>query len=374
MKIAVLGPITPFRGGIARHTTALARALAARSDTTLETLSFSRLYPRRLYPGESDRDPEAQPPQDLAPRFVLDTLSPLSWQRTTRALLQAQPEVAVLPAWTFFVAPALGTVARRLARRGVRIVTVAHNAGDHESARWKSAALRYQLGASHQIITHNAPLARALEALAPGVPVSISPHPLYDDYPTPCGLLPRRAPLELLMFGLVRPYKGLDVLLSALARVPAGRVHLSVVGEFWTDLRQTEARLAALGIADRVEIVARYVSDAEAAEYFARADAAVLPYLSASGSGVAALAHWYGRPVVASDVAGLAEAVEPAKTGWLFPAGDAEALARLITEELSPAAHQAMAPHLARLRERLSWAGFAEHLLKAAEAAPAPPS
>lgn len=374
MKLAVLGPISPFRGGIARHTTTLARALAAQGGTEVETFSFSRLYPERLYPGESDRDPAAAVPGDLAPTFVLDTLSPASWQRTVRAVLDGRPRAVVIPAWTFFVAPALGSVARGLARRGVRVATVAHNADDHEGAWWKSALMRRQLRASDCVVTHNAPLARAVGRLAPNVPVSVSPHPLYDDYPAPRGRLARRAPVELLMFGLVRPYKGLDLLLDALARLPAGRVHLSVVGEFWNDLDRTEARIAELGIADRVELVPRYVDDAEAAEYFGRADAVVLPYLSASGSGVAALAHWYGCPVVASDVEGLAEAVEPGRTGWLFPLRDVDALAQLLSVDVHPQAKRAMAPHLDALRAQLSWPSFAGHLLQAIEAVPEGPS
>jgi glycosyltransferase involved in cell wall biosynthesis len=230
--------------------------------------------------------------------------------------------------------------------------------------------MRRQLRASDCVVTHNAPLGRAVERLVPDIPVSVSPHPLYDDYPAPRGTLSRRAPVELLMFGLVRPYKGLDVLLDALARLPGGRVHLSIVGEFWTDLGRTEARIAELAIADRVEIVPRYVDDAEAAEFFGRADAVVLPYLSASGSGVIALAHWYGCPVLASRVEGLAEAVEPGRTGWLFPARDADALARLLARDVHPQAKRAMASHLDGLRTRLSWAGFAGNLLRAIEAVP----
>ncbi|MEO1467821.1 MAG: hypothetical protein AAFV86_02100, partial [Pseudomonadota bacterium] len=108
--MSALGGASP-RGGIARHTTALARALAAREGVTLDLWSFRRLYPRRLYPGESDRDPDAAPPEALAPRFALDAVNPLGWRGAARRIAAGAPDLAVLPAWTFFVAPCLGTLA-----------------------------------------------------------------------------------------------------------------------------------------------------------------------------------------------------------------------------------------------------------------------
>jgi glycosyltransferase involved in cell wall biosynthesis len=198
----------------------------------------------------------------------------------------------------------------------------------------------------------------------PGLPTRVCPHPLYDDYPAAAGSLPRRAGLELLFFGLVRPYKGLDLLLDALALCPDVDLHLSIVGEFWSGLDAARERIARAGLESRVELVPRHVSDAEAAEYFARADALVAPYRAASGSGVLALAQWYGVPVIASDVAGLAEAVDDGRTGWLFPAGDAQALADVLRHRASRAAAQAMAGELAALRDSLTWRRLAEAVLQ----------
>ena len=142
----------------------------------------------------------------------------------------------------------------------------------------------------------------------PETPIEVSAHPVYDDYPEPRGTLAREAGLELLFFGLIRPYKGLDLALEALAASGRDDVRLSVVGEFWEGRDQIDALIARLALEDRVTLVPRYVTDAEAAEYFSRSDALVAPYRSATGSGVVALAQWYARPVIASDVPGLAEA------------------------------------------------------------------
>lgn len=364
MKLAFIGPLAPYRSGIARHSTALLRALAEAQGVEARGWSFHRQYPELLFPGESQRDPAAAPPPGLPVEFTLDSVNPLSWRRTLAEIIAFAPDVVVIPAWTFFTAPALGHVSAGLKAAGVTVVSLVHNAEDHEGAAWKAALLRRQLRAASRAVTHNAALAAAVARAVPGLPTEVCPHPLYDDYPVAAGSLPRRAGLELLFFGLVRPYKGLDLLLDALALCPDMDLHLSIVGEFWSGLDAARERIAGAGLESRVELVPRHVSDADAAEYFARADALVAPYRAASGSGVLALAQWYGVPVIASDVAGLAEAVDDGRTGWLFPAGDAQALADVLRHRASRASAQAMAGELAALRDSLTWRRLAEAVLQ----------
>ncbi|MEO1000415.1 MAG: glycosyltransferase [Pseudomonadota bacterium] len=372
--VCVIGPIAPFRGGIARHTTAFAAALAARKDVSVRLVTFRRLYPRRLYPGAQDTDPDSRPPAHLPPAAaLLDTLDPRSWRRAVRHILADPPDLAILPAWTFFTAPALGHVARALRRAGVETVMVVHNAEDHEGAAWKRRLTRWALGGADRFITHNRALAGAVAAIRPGAPVTVREHPIYDDYPDPPpGVMTAPEGIDLLSFGLVRPYKGLDLALAALAASGRGDVRLSVVGEFWIPRAEIEAEVARLGLSDRVRITPRYVSDAETAEAFARCHAVLAPYRAATGSGLVALARHYRRPVIASDVAGLAEAVSHGKDGWLFPAGDAGALARLIETELSREAIAAMAPALEARRVALGWPAFAEAALLSPSADPHP--
>ncbi len=363
MRVVIIGPVTPFRSGIARHTSALARELSGRPDVEVSVVSYSRQYPRFLYPGESDVDPDAHEPEGLDAHFCLDSVNPLSWRTAVERALRNQPNLAVMPAWTFFTAPGLGFVARSLRRIGVPVVVIVHNAEDHEAARWKMVLSRFQLRQASRFLTHNAAISTGLRRLVPDTPVSIRPHPVYDDYPEPRGDLAKRASLELLFFGLVRPYKGLDVALRALAAADLKDVRLSVVGEFWQGRAETEASIQELGLGGTVELVPRYVSDREAAEYFARCDAVIAPYRSATGSGVVALAQWYGRPVIASDVSGLSQAVVDSRTGWLFPAGDVTALARLLETQVSRESAEAMRPALDDARKELSWSRFADAIL-----------
>ena len=364
MKIAIVGPTLPFRSGIARHTDALASALAQDTQRNVTVYSFSRQYPKWLFPGESDTDPNAAPPTTYHTRYNLDSINPLSWRAVANAVVKDAPDLVIIPAWTFFTAPALGTIARRLRKAGIEVVMIVHNATDHEASRWKSAMSRYQLRAADRFVTHNKALADDIVALGINAPAVVSRHPVYDDYPDAHRTLPRERKLELLFFGLVRPYKGLDLALNALAQSALNDVRLSIVGEFWSGMEETQALIEQLGLSEHVDLVARYVSDQEAAEYFHRADAVLAPYRTATGSGVVALAQHYGRPVIASDAPGLAEAITPGRTGWLFPAGDIGALSALLAGAVSRKNAAAMAPAIEACREELSWPRFAQSVLR----------
>jgi glycosyltransferase involved in cell wall biosynthesis len=360
-RVAVIGPVPPIRSGVARHTAATAQALAQLADVRL--WSFSRQYWDWLYPGSSERSPDLHRPEGLSIQSGLDGMNPLSWQRTASQVAQWQPDVAVIPAWTFFLAPALGIMARHLRRRGVPVCAIVHNAADHEAAWWKQRLSRWQLAQADRYVTHNEALADAVRDVAPGAPVAIFTHPVFDDFPPPRGTLPRQASVELLFYGLVRPYKGLDIAIDALALCGRRDVRLTIAGEFWLGEEQIRAQITRLGLADRIEIRPGHVSDAETAELFARADAVVLPYRAVSGSGIVPLACRYGRAVIASDLPGLASTIEHGRTGWLFPAGDAHALGRLLAgldrQQTTMVGRQAM-----EFGKTLTWERFVRHILQ----------
>ena len=361
VKVSLLGPMPPFRGGIARHSERLARELASRADVSFSAFTFSNLYPAWLYPGQDQLDPELPPSSASA---VVDSIWPLSWRRAAQAIAHGRPDILIMPAWTFFVAPALGWIAARLRRKGTKVAMIVHNAEDHEGAGWKRRLLRYQLAQADALVTHNQALADNIRAQLPAARISVAPHPVYDDYPAATGALKREAGLELIFFGLIRRYKGLDIALRAVAASRIDDIRLTVVGEFWESRSTIEELIKSLGLASRVELVPRYVSDQDAAEYFDRADAVLLPYRAASGSGVVALAMHYRRPSIVSDVPGLAHAIRDGETGWLFPADDYQALAKLLQTGVSRQKAAAMAPALEDEARRLSWQRFADAVLE----------
>lgn len=371
-RILLLAPVVPFRGGVARHSSALARALARAPGIDLVVESFGRLYPRILYPGFDDRDPDLHPPAGLSIRYDLDSVNPLSWRRAVTRIVAHRPALVAIPAWTFFVAPALATIAHALRRHGIPVVQVVHNVADHDGALWKHWVSRWQLDAADAYITHGEALADQLRSVAAGRPVRVCPHPAYADYPPPSGGLPRAHALELVCFGLVRPYKGVDLAIDALGRLANRDVRLTVAGEVWGDIRELQQLASDHGVADRVEFIPRYVSDQEAADLFERADAVLAPYRSVTGSGVAALAAHYRRPLIASDLPGFADVIVPGRNGWLFPAGDPAALAEMIARDVTRERAAELADTMPTDTDETGWDNFAELLLECGKRAAGP--
>lgn len=360
MKIAVIGPVPPFRSGVAKHTGELAKALSAHGE--VRTISFSRQYPGLLFPGEDDRDLKTRRDAPDETEYELDSISPISWRRVAADLAEWKPDLAVLPAWTFFTAPGLTFISNALRKAGCHVVSVVHNAADHEGAGWKRALLSRQILASDSAVTHNRGLAGAIASFAPDLPVAVCPHPLFN-FPEPKGLLRRRAKLELLMFGLIRPYKGADLLVEAMDELAGEDVCVSIVGEMWGDGAALSRQLAASPASEQIELVPEFQSDEYAAEYFSRADIVVLPYRHVTGSGVVPVAMRYARPVIASDLPGFREMVVPGVTGWLSRPQEAGHLAGIIRDRLEHGDAGALQPGLARARDRLTWPRFAKAVL-----------
>lgn len=326
----MIAPLPPIRSGIARHSQAMARAIIDRGDCELKIWSFKRQYPAWLYPGDAETSADLNSPPDLSVSYDLDGVNPATWRRCLRDICAWNPDLVVYPVWTFFVAPAWRYILGGLRRTGVEACAIVHNAFDHEARWWKNRLCLLAMVPASRFVTHNEQLADQIRRSFPDRKVNSFPHPVFDDFPAAREHLPQEAGLELLFFGLVRPYKGLDVAIKALEL--SGRVdcRLTIAGEFWEDLQQYEAQIHAAGLGERIDLRPGYASDALTASLFERADAVVLPYRSVTGSGIVPLACHYGRGVLASDLPGLVSTIRDGESGILFPAADPIALARII--------------------------------------------
>lgn len=375
MRIALIGPGQPFRGGIAQHTDLLVQALGVAHEVT--HIGFRRQYPRWLFGGRSDRDPSAPAREGRAER-ILDPFAPFSWWRTARRLTSLSPDLIVVQWWVPFWAPSFGGVLRiyrLLVRRPAPVLFICHNVLPHEHpGRLLRGAIRRILLRADGWMVHGAPDEAVLRDLLGGdlerreadgrqrvfrgfLPLfSVSPAVAPEAARSELGL-PSTAPVAL-FFGFVRPYKGLDGLLAAwplvLRALPVAR--LLIVGEFWEPLKDFRARASALGVVDSLTIIDRYVRDEELGTVFGAADLVVMPYVTATGSAVAPLALHFGRPMVATAVGGIPEAVTDGVSGLLVPPGDPAALADALVRVLGdPRLRQRLAEGAAGERERFGW-------------------
>jgi D-inositol-3-phosphate glycosyltransferase len=354
-RIAFVGPVPPISSGIAQHGGHLADALKQRAE--VEVLSWQHQYPRLLF-RQPQRDPNTMP--YASARFVLRWWDPISWLRVGWKL--RRKDIAVL----VWVTPVHAVPYRvmMLVARGTTFVAMAHNALPHEKMPAQERLIRWILGRCTGIVTHSNTVADELAELVPSVPTVTTPLPPQVEVErTP--LPPRDGEgLHLLFFGFVRPYKGLDVAVSAIELLRArGRNHrLTVVGQFWEPVEKWQDDIARRGLGDVIELRPGYVTDREVSGILAAHDALLLPYRSASQSGVVPAALAAGRPVVATNVAGIAEAITDGVNGTLAAPGDAASLADAI---------ERCAADLAVLAERtaetkLSYDDVADAVLKAA--------
>lgn len=336
MKIALLGPCYPFRGGIAHYTASLYQALID-AGHTVHVYNFSRQYPSIFFPGKSQLDYSADvfkiPNQE-----ILDSVNPISWLKTARAIARFEPDLTVLTWWHPYFALPFGLISRRVRRKTEKpVIFLCHNVLPHEPTRFDRVLSRFAFkGASGFIVQAAHELSTLREMVGFNVPAEVAPHPVYDLFNQGSRLPEREASRReigisskrvLLFFGYIRPYKGLEVLLRALPLVNDQDVELVIAGECYEDPERYLQLMVELGIEDRVRFENRYIPNEEVGRYFAAADLVTLPYLSATQSGVVQVANALEVPVLVSDVGGIPEVVEDGKTGIVVSADDPVAVA-----------------------------------------------
>jgi len=369
LRAAVLGPTYPIRGGISHYTTLMVRAMRDEHDVLF--VSYLKQYPDFLFPGRSQNDDSSEPIETECLRLV-SFFNPLSWIRAARLIADHEPDVLIV-SW---VNPALaiqfrcitGLVRRKSPR--TRIVFWCHNVAQHERLPLNTALTGFAFGHADHFVVTCRDSEKNLKAMLPRSEVSVAYLPSLDVFAGGPSKSVREShgiddgdPVAL-YFGFVRPYKGLQHLIeampAALARVPD--LHLLVVGEFWEGREACDEAVRGNGLSDRVTIVDRYVPNEEVAGYFESADLVVLPYVSATGSGIVQMAYAFGKPVLTTRVGSLPEVVDDGSTGILVEPGDPAAIASAISDFFESGRAPEFAANIAEASERFSWEAFIDEV------------
>ena len=375
MKLAFLGPAPPFRGGIVTYIGMLIRVLRGRGHEIFWA-SFRRQYPRFLFPGsEQEGETAAWLDHPHRPRFV--PWSPLSWWRTARDLQEAAPAAVVIKYWIAFFAPGFLGVTWLLRRRSrIRVIFLLDNVIPHEKYPLGLALSRLALRQGHGCIAQSDQVRRDLLRVLPDTPadrIVTSPHPVYDfgvpgrarrtrDVARAALGLPAAARV-VLCFGFIKPYKGVVHLIDAAAplqREFGDGVRVLIVGDIYGDPQPYRDRIAASPARGIIELVDGFVPDDTVEDYFVAADLVVLPYVSATQSGIVQIAYNYERPVVTTDVGGLPEVVRDGETGYVVPPADPQALAAAVTRFFREDRAADFAAAVAREKAKYSWDRMAE--------------
>jgi glycosyltransferase involved in cell wall biosynthesis len=328
MHIAIVGPAHPYSGGSTQHTTELAHRLSA-AGHRVSLQSWRRQFPTLLYPGQ------AMVTEPEVPLFP-DTASSLAWYRPddwwlTARRLGRRSDAVLLTVFTSMQVPVYLTMATAARAGGCRVVALCHNVLPHESHAFDKLLMRALLRQCDAVLVHSAEEASIATSLA-STPVEVAALPMHLPYSstTDPAAGPRPARHQLLFFGIVRRYKGLDLLLRALAATKP-EISLTVAGEIWADRTELLTLIAELRLGGRVTLSDGYVAAQDVPAYFAEADALVLPYRSGTASQNALIALQFGIPVIATRAGAVAAAISDGVNGILCTAGDVADLTGAIT-------------------------------------------
>jgi len=359
MRILLLGPTAPlFKGGIVHYTYNLCQELALQKEP-FKLISFKRGYPKMFFPGGQKGDESKTPLHVKNQACLLDWLSPLSYWQTYRAIMQFKPERVVFQWWTWFWAlPYLALLLPLRLFSKVKIVIIAHNPFDHETALYKNLASRLVLGMADRILVPNRALLKELKLTFPNKEIILAFHPLYDFFKQlgekiELVKLPRP---RLLFFGHVRHYKGVDLLIKALLRLweKGERISLIIAGEFWED-QQTYLDLVPQKYRQNLLIIDRYLRNEELDALFREVEAVVIPYRSGSGSGPSKIALSYNKPLVATSVGDSPDLFALGEVGVLVAPNSVSALAEGVQKLFSKPLER-FVPVINQVKRELTWA------------------
>lgn len=366
MRIAYLSTFYPFRGGIAQFNADLLEEFGRHHE--VKAFTFTRQYPSFLFPGKTQYVTPGDKAKKVDSEAILDTANPFSWRPAARKIAAWKPDLLVMKYWMSYLAPSLGTVARYLKRRGIPVITVLDNVIPHETKFFDKPFSRWFLRQNSGCVAMSEAVLKDMLSLTPDKPYILQPHPLYDHFgqkmdkraaQDALGLDPGKR--TLLFFGLIRDYKGLDLLIDALPLL-GEEYQLVIAGESYGSFEKYEAQIAASGCADRIKVFNRYIDDEEVPRFFSAADLCVLPYKSATQSGITAIALHFDVPVVATPVGGLAESIEKPGIGLMTSGISAEAIADTV-RAFYAAGPDTFVENIRQTKATMTWEVFAGKIL-----------
>ncbi len=324
-KIVIVGSAWPLRGGLAAFNERLARQYIKNGDEVL-IYNFSLQYPDFLFPGKTQYSSEPEP-QDINIVTKINTVNPLTWYTTGKEIKRLNPDIVLIKFWIPFVAPSLGKIARIVRKNGVsKIVSIIDNIIPHEKRLGDKMLARYWVNSVDGFVAMSKAVLNDLDTFDKDKPKIYCPHPLYDHYGKITDKTRAKEILGLdpqgkfmLFFGFIRDYKGLDLLLKAIDSdfIKSNKIKLLVAGEFYTDSKPYFDLIKKHRLQDVVIMSNDFIPDSKVALYFNASDVVVQPYKDATQSGVTQIAYHFEKPIITTDVGGLAEIVPNNRAGYV---------------------------------------------------------
>ena len=374
-KWVLIGPVYPYKGGISHYTGLMYRALSKSHD--VEMISYKMQYPKLLFKKEQ-RDYDNDTFRVEGTQFLINTADPFNILKTAGRIVKMKPEKVIIQWWHPYFAPCYRLLAGRLKRAGIKIIYICHNVFPHERFPLDRQLTRMALKYGNSYILHAQGEVKDLKSIRPDADYRVQVHPTYsafnfdnlDKEEARKRLdIPKDSKI-MLFFGFVREYKGLKHLLNAVSILKENHYkdrpvpRLYVVGDFGGNGNKEEylRLMDSLSVTDDIEIIDGYVPDKEVEKYFSAADLVVLPYESATQSGIVQIAYGFRKPVIVTRVGGLPEVVEDDVTGLIVEPFDDKALAEAIYKYFEEDKQEAYVRGIIEHEYRFSWDRMVETL------------
>lgn len=324
VDVVILGSAHPLRGGLANYNHRLAKAYEDQGFK-VKIITFSLQYPGFLFPGKTQFSDEPAPNQDI--EIKLNSINPITWISVGNYIKKLRPKILIIKFWIPFMGPALGTVAR-IARKNkfTKVISIIDNIIPHEHRPGDRVLSNYFVKSVHGFITMSDSVTEDMRTFTQEKPVIFTPHPIYDNFGEIISKQVAREALNLetegkylLFFGFIRDYKGLDLLLKAMAEplIKNQDIKLIVAGEFYTDAQPYLKIIEENQLEDKVVLATDFIPDSKVGLYFSSCDIVVQPYKDATQSGVTQVAYSFEKPMIVTNVGGLAEIVPHGKAGYI---------------------------------------------------------
>jgi len=365
-KVVIVGPAYPLRGGLSTYNERLCKGFNDRGDQC-SILSFSLQYPNFLFPGKTQYSSDPAP-DNTDIDTAINSVNPLNWIKVGLKYRKMAPDVMVFRYWMPFMAPALGTIARIASGNGkTKMVAIADNIYPHEKHFYDKPCTNYFVNSIDGFITMSQSVLGDLKTLVPQKPSKYIPHPMYDNFGE--GLEKAKAKeligLDpethyLLFFGFIRQYKGLDLLLQSFAEsgLKNQGVKLLIAGEYYEDATPYKQLIKDLDLSDSVVERNDFIPNSEVATYFSAADMVVQTYHSATQSGVTQIAYHFNKPMLVTNVGGLAETVPDKEVGYVCEKSVKD-IANALNDFYTNQREETFSKNAANYKQRFSW----EHIM-----------
>ncbi len=369
MKITILSTTYPLRGGIAHFNGLLYKELIKQNEVNVVT--FYRQYPKLFFPGKSQLE-EENITEKIPSQMIVDSINPFNWIKIGNRIKKDSPALLIFKYWMPFFAPCFGTISR-IAKKNkkTRVLVICDNVIPHERKPGDIFITKYFFRFVDYFVLLSEKVKTDLLTLKPRSRCKVISHPVYSNFGEAVSKDEAKKKLKLyddrliLFFGFIRDYKGLDVLLEAMAILKDKlNIKLIIAGEFYTDKEKYINIIDKLSLRDNIHLFTDFIPSSEVKYYFSCSDVVILPYKDATQSGIVQIAMNFKKPVIATNVGGLGEVVHNNKTGYLVDKKNPSLLAEAILNFYKENKEEEFVRNTEMEIEKYSWGKFVEGIME----------